>query len=198
MVIVLFMMQLSKKVPFDDPNTLMAVRALYVLSNFIIAGIYAYCQWKINKKRGVCMSLLPGRTNISDLTVLKYVEPAQMGSQEEPKLVTTTVQAYDLAQIRSAYKGQAMGIAMMGFMHLYLRYTNPLLIQSIIPLKGALENNMTKLYIWNTPATGDLKRPFKAAGGIMAAMGGQTGEVKTDKASIEAAERSGRGGVKEE
>jgi hypothetical protein len=45
-------MQISKKIPFDDPNVLNGVRALYVVSNIIIAGIYFYVQQQINKKNG--------------------------------------------------------------------------------------------------------------------------------------------------
>lgn len=118
-----------------------------------------------------------------------------MGSGEEPKLVTTTVQEYDSSQLKSLFKSQLMGLGMMGVMHLYFKYTNPLLIQSIIPLKGAFEGNLVKIHVFGKPATGDLKRPWKAAGGLM---GMGQGEVKSDKASIEAAERSGRGGAKDE
>lgn len=118
-----------------------------------------------------------------------------MGSGEEPKLVTTTIQEYDQSQLSAAYKGQLMGVGMMAFMHVYMRYTNPLLIQSIIPVKGAFESNLVKVHIFGKPAVGDLKRPWKAAGGMM---GMGQGEVKSDKASIEAAERAGRGGAKEE
>ena len=133
------------------------------------------------------------------MTTLKYVEPAPMGSQDDPKLVTTTIHAYDRAQLQTALKGQLMGIAIMGFMHLYLKYTNPLLVQSILPIKGALEGNLAKIHVFNKPANGELKRPWKQQGGLMGALqqGGQ-GEVKTDKASVEAAERAGRGGAKEE
>jgi hypothetical protein len=46
-------MQISKKIPFDDPNVLNGVRALYIISNIIIAGIYFYVQQQINKKNGV-------------------------------------------------------------------------------------------------------------------------------------------------
>ena len=53
LVIILVMMQASKKIPFEDPNVLNGVRALYVVSNIIIAGIYLYVQQKINKKRGM-------------------------------------------------------------------------------------------------------------------------------------------------
>ncbi|KAK6381492.1 phosphate transporter (Pho88) [Exophiala oligosperma] len=175
------MMQVSKRVPFDDPQVLMGVRILYVASNLIIFGLYYYISLKIKAKR--------------DLTTLKYVEPAPMGSGEEPKLVTTTIQEYDQGQVSAAYKGQLMGVAMMAFMHIYLKYTNPLLIQSIIPVKSAFESNLFKVYILGKPAVGELKRPWKASGGMM---GMGQGETKTDKASIEAAERSGRGGAKEE
>lgn len=130
------------------------------------------------------------------MTVLKYVEPAPMGSTEEPKAVTTTIHAYDLEQLKALFKAQVMGVGMMAVMHIYFKYTNPLLIQSIIPLKGAFEGNLIKIHLFGQPAAGELKRPFKAAAGFMGAM--QGGEVKTDKKSVEAAEKSGRGGAKEE
>ena len=47
------MMQVSKKIPFDDPMVLNGVRALYVVSNVIILGVYLYTQQVINKKKGV-------------------------------------------------------------------------------------------------------------------------------------------------
>lgn len=46
------MMQVSKKIPFEDPDVLMYVRGAYILSNVIIAGIYLYVQAKINAKKG--------------------------------------------------------------------------------------------------------------------------------------------------
>lgn len=88
-----------------------------------------------------------------------------------------------------------MGVAMMAFMHLYLGYTNPLVLQSIIPLKGALESNLVKIHVWGKPAKGDLQRPFKQAAGIMGAF---AGPAQSDKAAVKAAERAGRGGAKEE
>src|SRR5579871_4848924 len=95
-----FVMQLSKKIPFDDPNVLNLVRACYILSNVIIFSIYYYIKLHIDKNR--------------DMTVIKYVEPATMGSTEEPKSVTTTIQAYDNQQWRSLIRAQLMGVGMMG------------------------------------------------------------------------------------
>lgn len=132
------------------------------------------------------------------MTVLKYVEPAPMGSTEEPKAVTTTVHAYDQQQLKGLFKSQLMGLGMMGVMHIYFKYTNPLLIQSIIPLKGAFEGNLVKVHLLGKPASGDLKRPWKAAAGMMGALQQGQGEIKTDKKSIELAEKTARGGAKEE
>jgi hypothetical protein len=130
------------------------------------------------------------------MTVIKYTEPAPMGSAEEPKPVTTTIVEYDRQQLRSLLRAQLMGVGMMVVMHFYFKYTNPLIIQSIIPLKGVFEGNLVKIHLLGKPASGELKRPWKANSGIMGAM--QSGEIKTDKKSVEAAEKSGRGGAKEE
>ncbi|CAH0002065.1 hypothetical protein V2G26_001379 [Clonostachys chloroleuca] len=182
LIIMLGMMQVSKRIPFDDPNTLNIVRGVYLASNVIIALLYLYVQAQISKK--------------NDMTTLKYVEPAPVGSSEEGKLVTTTIKAYDSQQLKSLFRGQLMGVGMMAFMHIYLKYTNPLLIQSIIPLKSAFESNLVKIHVFGTPAAGDLKRPFKQPAGFMSAM--QGGAAQSDKKAVEAAERSGRGGAKEE
>ena len=127
------------------------------------------------------------------MTTLKYVEPAPMGSNEAPRPITTTNMEYDKNQLRTLIKGQLMGVGMMGVMHLYMKYTNPLLIQSILPLKSALEASLVKIHLFGKPATGDLQRPFKAANSFM-----NPGQVKSDKASVENAEKNYRGGVKEE
>ena len=52
------MMQAAKKIPFEDPNVLMGVRGLYILSNVIIAGVYFYTKMQIDKKRGMSCSVL--------------------------------------------------------------------------------------------------------------------------------------------
>jgi len=47
------MMQVSKKIPFDDPQVLLGVRILYVVSNLIIFGLYFYAGMKIKEKKGM-------------------------------------------------------------------------------------------------------------------------------------------------
>lgn len=46
------MMQVSKRVPFDDPSTLNLVRIGYIASNVLIALVYLYVQFQVNKKKG--------------------------------------------------------------------------------------------------------------------------------------------------
>jgi hypothetical protein len=71
-------MQLSKKIPFDDPNVLNGVRALYVFSNVLILGIYLYVQQQINKKRGMLMRL---RRFPSPRTMLHQAQDPVNGGQ---------------------------------------------------------------------------------------------------------------------
>jgi len=54
-------MQVSKKIPFEDPSVLMGVRALYIVSNLIILGVYLYTKMQIDKKKGE--PILPSITN---------------------------------------------------------------------------------------------------------------------------------------
>ena len=52
------MMQVSKRIPFDNPDVLLGVRAMYIISNVLIAGIYLYVQMQINKKKGEFLPIL--------------------------------------------------------------------------------------------------------------------------------------------
>lgn len=180
--IMLFMMQANKKVPWELPETMLYVRVGYLVSNLLIFALYAYMYTGIVRK--------------DDLTTLKYVEPpSAMSGESDKKLVTTTVKDYDLAQLKSAFTQGFLGIGMIGVMHVYFKMNQPLIIQSILPLKGVLETNLAKIHIWGSPATGDLKRPFKAAPGMF---GGAAGGPSTDKKAVQEAEKTSRGGVKEE
>ncbi|KAG7195140.1 phosphate transporter (Pho88) [Scheffersomyces spartinae] len=179
------MMQLAKKIDFENPDVLFWVRVGYLGCQAVALAIYFITKAKINSK--------------NDLTTLKYVEPANpMSGESEPKAVVTTVKEYDLKQVDAALKGVFQGLAMMGFMHLYMKYTNPLFMQTISTVKGALETDIVKIHLFGVPASGDLKRPFKAAPNLLQQLTGAGAGVKTDKASIDAAEVSGAGGVKED
>ncbi|BFZ55594.1 phosphate transporter (Pho88) [Savitreella phatthalungensis] len=184
LAVTLGVMQLARKVDFDDPTTLFYVRVLYVTSNIIIALAYFYQYTRIQKQ--------------NDLTTLKYVEPAApMSGKSEPSLVTTTVKEYDMLELQKGFKGALMGVAMMAVMHLYFKFSQPLLVQSILPVKNAFETKLASIHVFGKPATGDNKRPFKAAPGLF---GGATGnaDAQTDKASIEKLEQKASTAKKED
>ncbi|TFK32757.1 inorganic phosphate transporter [Crucibulum laeve] len=170
LVISLGAMQVARKIPFDDPIVLNYVRIAYVGVQLAILGVYYYISTVVKKK--------------NDQAVLKYVEPASPMSQDEPKLVTTTVRDYDLAEVSKLLRSAYMGIAMMAFMHGYLKYTQPLFIQSLMGLKGLFDAKPIAVHLLGKPATGDLARPWKAASMFGAATGPQT-----DAASIAEAEK---------
>lgn len=183
--LMLLMMQVLRRLDLEDPTILLYVRVGYTLCQLIAFGVCIYVKYQINQK--------------NDLTTIKYVEPPNpMSGQVDPKVVVTTVKEYDLKQIDSQLKGIFTSLAMMGFMHLYMKYTNPLVMQSISSVKSALETNIVKIHLWGQLASGDLKRPFKTAPGFLLAFTGGSNDIKTDKASIDAAEAAGAGGIKED
>jgi hypothetical protein len=61
--------------------------------------------------------------------------------------VVTTNRDYDLQQISKKAPGQLIGLLIMGVMHLKFGYTQPLLIQSIMPLKSLLMDDQI-VQIW--------------------------------------------------
>lgn len=182
LAIMLVMMQLARRIDMEDDKNIMYIRIAYGASVGIAWIVYQLARRSIVSK--------------NDLTTLKYVQPASPMSQEGEKLEVTTVRDYDLKEIDSAIKSIYTGLAMMGFMHLYMHYTNPLFMQCISPVKSAFEANEVKIHLFGKPATGELKRPFKAAS-MFGGFGGGSA-AKTDKKSIEEAERAGTGGVKAE
>ncbi|KAI5297424.1 hypothetical protein KEM55_004715 [Ascosphaera atra] len=52
MAIVLVMMQVSKRIPFENPDVLFGVRTMYIASNIMIVMLYLYVRQQIHKKKG--------------------------------------------------------------------------------------------------------------------------------------------------
>ncbi|KAF8956181.1 PHO88-related membrane protein [Flammula alnicola] len=177
LVISLVAMQVARKIPFEDPDVLTYVRVGYVVSQVIILAVYYYVSLAIKRK--------------NDQTVLKYVEPASPMSQEPGQLITTTVRDYDLSETSKLLRSVYMGIAMMGVMHIYFKFTQPLFIQALMGIKNLYDAKPVAIHILGQPAVGDLKRPFKAA-----SMFGPATSPQTDAAAIAEAEK--RVGKKEE
>jgi len=166
----LIAMQVARKIPMDsDPNVLLYVRVGYIASQLFCLGAYYYISMKIKQK--------------NDTTVLKYVEPKGPMSQDAGELVTTTYRDYDLAEVSKAVRGVYIGIAMMAFLHLYMKFNPPLFVQALTAVKGLYDSKPIAIHLLGKPATGELKRPFKTGG-----MFGAASDPVTDAASIKDAE----------
>ncbi|KAG8680568.1 hypothetical protein FRC09_018143 [Ceratobasidium sp. 395] len=163
-------MQVARKIPFDDPQVLNYVRIGYIASQIICLATFYLVSTRIKAK--------------NDQTVLKYVEGKNPMSPDAGGLVTTTVRDYDLQETSKLVRGVYMGVLMMVFLHGYMKYTQPLFIQGLMGLKNLIEAKPVAIHILGKPAVGDLKRPFKAGGGLFGA-----GEPATDAASIKEAEK---------
>jgi hypothetical protein len=97
----------GRKLPLDTPEATTYLRIAYVASQLIQFGVMYYVSMRIKAK--------------NDLAMLKYVEPKAPGSSDPPAVVNTTVKDYDLAQVSTQMRSMLMGLAMIGFMHLYLK-----------------------------------------------------------------------------
>jgi len=172
LVISLGVMQVARKIPFDEPDVLNYVRLGYVVSQVAILAVYYFISFKIKQK--------------NDLTVLKYVEAANPMTQEPGKLVTTTVRDYDLSETSKLLRSAYLGILMMCGLHGYMGYTQPLFVQGIMGLKNLYDAKPVMIYILGRAPEGDLKRPFKAGNSMF---GAAAGGPATDAASIAEAEK---------
>ncbi|KAG6911733.1 hypothetical protein DXG01_007983 [Tephrocybe rancida] len=192
-VISLGAMQVARKIPFEDPQVLVYVRIAYVVAQLIVVGTYYYTSLKIKSKNDQTVlkyGLLSHGTSFFSSLTRENLTPPQ--STEPGALVTTTVRDYDLSETSKLLRAAYMGIAMMAFMHLYMKYTQPLFIQSLMTLKNLYDAKLVAIHVLGKKAEGDLKRPFKTAGMFGAAPTGPA----TDAASIAEAEK--RVGAKKE
>ena len=85
--------------------------------------------------------------------------PRPQNSYAHHSIEPLSILTHYMFQLRSAY----MGVAMMAFFHLYLKYTQPLFIQALMGLKNLYDAKVVAIHILGKPADGDLKRPFKVA-----------------------------------
>ena len=59
---------------------------------------------------------------------------------------------------------------MMTFLHLYLKYSQPLFVQAIMAFKSLYEAKEVKIHVLGQKVEGDLKRPFKSGPGLFGGM----------------------------
>ncbi|KAF7723699.1 hypothetical protein EC973_001740 [Apophysomyces ossiformis] len=171
---VILTMQFAKKIDWEDPNTLMMARLGYYGAQVVVI-LMAYLLIALIKKK-------------NDTTALRYVEqpsPSFSGPTGEPQTVVTTNMDYDVAQVKKFIQSTATSIAMISLMHWQFKFTQPLLLQAILPVKNLLTHKIALIHLWGDAPEGDLKRPFKAENPFGALFGG-SGDNNTNAPAADA------------
>ncbi|RUS22716.1 putative inorganic phosphate transporter pho88 [Endogone sp. FLAS-F59071] len=176
-VFILGIVQLSKRFDLEVPTNLMYARIVYASAQVVLIALTYGLIFVVKKK--------------NDTTQLRYVEPPKMGQGGEPELVNITHAEYDVRELKKAITSTLTGMAMIGFLHFQFKFTQPLIIQSILPLKTFLLSNEARIHIWGEKAEGDLKRPFKVQGPFDF-LGGESSQPRTDKQAIKKAEKAAK------
>ncbi|KGG50656.1 phosphate transporter [Mitosporidium daphniae] len=71
-----------------------------------------------------------------------------------------TIEEYDSTNLLELVKQNLLNCAFLLFLHLKFEYTQPLILQAILPLKSFLSAPIVKIHLLGFPAVGDLSRPF--------------------------------------
>ncbi|CAG8553454.1 17546_t:CDS:2 [Funneliformis caledonium] len=180
LLIVLGIVQVARKLDLENPDVLVYVRLGYLFTQTIILVVCFYLATKIKAK--------------NDTTTLKYVEPPKPFTNEPEKPIETNNRDYDLSKVQELLKQTLIGVAFMCVLHFYWNFTQPLFIQSLLPLKNLYSNQVVKIHLFGKPAEGDLKRPFK----VNSSFGQFFQQPQTDKASIKKAIKASRSGGKKD
>jgi hypothetical protein len=104
-------------------------------------------------------------------------KPSLTGAAEPaaPETITTTVRDYDVDQLNQFIKSTATSIVMISIMHWQFKFTQPLLMQSILPIKNLLTHKVALIHLWGDAPEGHLARPFAVdnpLGGLASFLGG--------------------------
>ncbi|KAI8987961.1 inorganic phosphate transporter Pho88 [Mycotypha africana] len=142
-------MQLSKKIDWSDPDVLMYARIGYYAAQVLVV-LMAYGLIALVKKK-------------NDNTTLVYTPPAAPGAAAGavPETVTTTVKDYDVSQVKQFIQSTLTSVVIISVMHWQFKFTQPLLMQSIVPFKNLLTHKIALIHLWGDAPEGGLARPFQ-------------------------------------
>jgi len=147
-LLVLGVVQLSRKLDLEDPTIINAVRVAYFTSQLLILAVLYFVKTKIEAN--------------PNNTIIEYEDAAPSFSQPtggQKKRVT--VQEYDLTEWKNQFKQTLIPLAIITGLHLYAGFTQPLIIQTLLPWKNLYSTPIVQIYLLGKPAEGANARPFK-------------------------------------
>lgn len=119
-----------------------------------------------------------------DTTVLTYNAPAKSSltggsSGAAPETITTTVRDYDVDQIKQFIQSTMTSVLIISVMHFQFKFTQPLLMQSIMPIKNLITHKEALIHLWGDAPEAGLARPFVAENPLAAITGMFGGNTDT-------------------
>ncbi|CEP14044.1 hypothetical protein [Parasitella parasitica] len=168
-------MQLAKKIDWEDPDVLTYARIGYYSAQVLVVAM-AYGLIALIKSK-------------NDTTSLTYDAPQKPGQAEgAPTTITTTVRDYDVDQVKQFIQSTVTSIVIISVMHWQFKFTQPLLMQSILPIKNLLTHKEALIHLWGDAPEGSLVRPFVAENplGALAGMFGGGNDAAAAPATTDA------------
>jgi hypothetical protein len=160
MILVLAMMQLVKYFDLGNAKYTTLIRAIYAVVQLIMFGALFYLRTLIFKRR------------LQDQVTVPRVPNPFTDTGNEPTEETLTVQEYDLREWRKIAQSQVMGTVLLVVIHAWFKNLQPLIFQSVIPLKTLFTHQLFKIYIMGVSAEGKLARPWKESSALSELFGG--------------------------
>ena len=114
-----------------------------------------------------------------DTSILKKNAPSPKGPDAQTETVVMTVHYHDSKELQKMMKNQLIDVGIMAVVHLYLGKSAPMIAQSIIPVKRAIQSNLAQIHLFGKPPIGNLERPFNPPRGILSAVGSRVVQLVT-------------------
>ncbi|OLY77734.1 hypothetical protein AYI68_g8233 [Smittium mucronatum] len=145
MVLIFGSIQVAKRLGIDQPEKINQLRTLFVTTTIIFYTLGLVIRQIVISKKNT--------------TPFEYSEPATNG-QEQPTVVKTTIGEYDLGEINKLLKSSFMSTLIVSALHLYFKISQPLIVQSVLPLFSILKSPIFLVHVLGFSPTGEYERPW--------------------------------------
>lgn len=146
--LVLLLVQVSKRFDLTDPSVIFKIRILF----YSVQALYLL----------ICAVIYKQIIKRNDQTpVTQTPQPSPFSTGARPASTVMPAKDYDLSELKKMVQQTVLSTLFMTVLHFKFNFVQPLIFQSIPPMKQLFEAPLTRIYLYGKAATGDLKRPFK-------------------------------------
>jgi hypothetical protein len=147
MLFVLALVQLVKFFDLASPKNATLIRIIYGAAQIAVLATLAFIRSSIIKAN------LKGSITVN--------VPAKPFSGEEDRTETISIKENDSRELNMLLQQTLFSLVMLVVFHLWLKALQPLIFQSILPIKNLITNQLFQIYVLNRKAEGSLERPWK-------------------------------------